>query len=239
MPFAVVEVTDEDAAEDGVATLAECGDSPEDDPVYDFTGDYMVFAETQEDVDRVLSEVDEGTLADDETFQARVEDAGGTGFVTGYAAPEAATEFLDTLSQETETLAGSAPTEEEKALLEEAFDDFDGAAMSLRFADEGVELKVAAAGLVQEDLSAALSEGDTGITELPASTVAAYGIPVGDDAVAQILEFAEQFDTDGELEQGISEFESATRPVGPRGPPDPARRRLHRRRRRLRRLRAA
>ena len=82
--------------------------------------------------------------------------------------------------------------------------------MSLRFADEGVELKVSAAGLVQEDLSAALSEGDTGITELPATTVAAYGIPVGDDAVAQFLEFAEQFDTDGELEQGITEFESAT-----------------------------
>ena len=99
-----------------------------------------------------------------------VEDAGGTGFVTGYAAPEAATEFLDTLSQETETLAGSGPSEEEKALIEEAFADFEGAAMSLRFADEGVELKVSAAGLVQEDLSAALSEGDTGITELPAST---------------------------------------------------------------------
>ena len=182
----------------------------EEDPAYDFTGDYMVFAETQEDVDRVLSEVEDGSLADDETFQARVEDAGGTGFVTGYASPEAATAFLDTVSQETESLGGSAPSEEEKKLLEEAFADFEGAAMSLRFADEGVELKVSAAGLVQEDLSAALSEGDTGITELPATTIAAYGIPVGDDAVAQFLEFAEKFDTEGELEQGISEFESVT-----------------------------
>ncbi len=216
MPFAVVEVTDQGAAEDGVATLESCGSDGEEgedggDPAaYDFSGDFMVFAETQEDVDRVLSETEDGSLADDETFQARVEDAGGTGFVTGYAAPEAATAFLDTVSQETDSLGGSAPSEEEKKLLEEAFDDFEGAAMSLRFADEGVELKVSAAGLVQEDLSAALSEGDTGITELPATTIAAYGIPVGDDAVAQFLEFAEKFDTDGQLEQGISEFESVS-----------------------------
>ena len=217
--FAIVETTDQDAAETGVATLVECGDSEDpaegggEDPAYDFSGDYMVLAETQDDVDTVLSEIDKGTLADDETFQARVEEAGGTGFVTGYASPEAATEFLETVSNETESLGGSGPSEEEKQLLEEAFADFEGAAMSLRFADEGVEFKVAAAGVVQEDLSAALSEGDTGMTELPATTIAAYGIPVGDDAVAQILEFAEKFDTEGELEQGITEFES--RPVCP------------------------
>lgn len=211
MPFAVVEVTDQGAAEDGVATLATCGDSSdEEDPAYDFAGDYMVFAENQDDVDRVLSELEDGSLGDDDTFQARVEDAGGNGFVTGYASPEAATAFLDSVSQETESLGGSAPSDEEKKLLEEAFADFEGAAMSLRFADEGVELKVSAAGVVQEDLSAALSEGDTGITELPASTVAAYGIPVGEDAVAQILEFAQKLDTEGELEQGIGEFEAAT-----------------------------
>lgn len=209
VPFAVVEVKDQAAAEDGVATLEECGES-EEPAVYDFTGDYMVLAETQEDVDLVLSELDDGSLADDETFQARTEEAGGVGFVTGYAAPEAATEFLDSVSAETETLGGSAPSEEEKQLLEEAFADFEGAAMSLRFADEGLELNVTAAGVVQDDLAAALSEGDNGMSELPATTVAAYGIPVGDDAVARMLEFVEKFDTEGELQQGIDEFETAT-----------------------------
>lgn len=215
-PFAVVETTDADAAETGVATLVECADSEDpaegggEDPIYDFSGDYLVFAETQEDVDAVLAGIDEGSLADDETFQARVEEAGGTGFVTGYAAPEAGTAFLQAVSEETETLGGTGPSEEEKQLLEEAFADFEGAAMSLRFADEGVELKVTAAGVVQEDLSAALSEGDTGMTELPATTIAAYGIPVGDNAVAEMLEFFEKFDTEGEFQQGIEEFESAS-----------------------------
>jgi hypothetical protein len=229
MPFGVVEVTDQDAAAAGVETLAECGEGGED-PVYAFSGDFMVIAETQDDADRVVDEIDaEGPLADDGTYQDRVDEAGGAGFVTGYAAPEASEAFLEEALSSPDVLAGSSdpltadadnpfaepatesgPTEEQEEMIRDVFADFEGAAMSMRFEDEGLELNATAAGITTDGLSEAFQGGDSGVTELPATTIAAYAIPIGDDLVQAYLDFAEKFMDEDELEQGISEFETET-----------------------------
>jgi hypothetical protein len=48
------------------------------------------------------------------------------------------------------------------------------------------------------------------VTGLPATTIAAYAFPIGDDLVQAYLDFAEKFMDEGELEQGIADFEEET-----------------------------
>lgn len=221
VPFAVVEITDEDAAATGVDTLAACGESEDDAPVYGFAGDFMVFAERQEHVDRVVEELGQGSMAEDATYAARLDEVGGAGFMTAYAGPDATEAMLDE-ALSPDVLAGgdsadpfaaeldSGPTEEQEKIIRDMVADFDGAATSLRFEDEGLQLKASVAGITTEGLAEGLQGGDSGIDELPATSILAYAVPIGDDLVQSYLDFAEKFVDEGELEAGIAEFEQAT-----------------------------
>jgi hypothetical protein len=98
-PVGVIQVTDAQGAEDGVATLVEtCGAETDGDAggwVVD--GDWMVVAETEEIAQQVVDASADGTLADDGDFARWTGEAGDDGFMTMYVAKEAAQYAEDAL----------------------------------------------------------------------------------------------------------------------------------------------
>ena len=211
-PFFVLEVTDADAAEDGVAALVECGGEGEEYGTAT-AGDFMVVAESADVAEDVVADAEESSLADDETFGARMDDAGEQGIVTGYLAPEAVQLMLD----EAEESSGSAtdldtavtgPMGPQTELLRDYLEGFDGAAMQVRFADEGLEMEMVAAGIEQaEDFEA----GDSGMEDLPGTTAVAYGLSVGPEAVEAMEEAVRGQMSDAEYESEVQRFEQQTR----------------------------
>ena len=119
--YVLVAITDQDAAATGFDTLSACGlpDGAEakttetaEDPGVAFTDDYMVLADDKAHATKFIADAEEANLADDATFQSRVEKAGGEGFVTGYLAPSAADAFVESMTSSMDaasTLAGRAP----------------------------------------------------------------------------------------------------------------------------------
>ena len=210
-PFFVLEVTDADAAEDGVAALVECGGEGEEYGTAT-AGDFMVVAESADVAEDVVADAEESSLADDETFGARMDDAGEQGIVTGYLAPEAVQLMLD----EAEESSGSAtdldtavtgPMGPQTELLRDYLEEFDGAAMQVRFADEGLEMEMVAAGIEQaEDFEA----GDSGMEDLPGTTAVAYGLSVGPEAVEAMEEAVKGQMSDAEYESEVQRFEQQT-----------------------------
>lgn len=93
-PVFVLQVTDPDAAVDGLDELAACGSEEEPGLGREVVDDeWLVVAETPELVEEVVDATAEGSLAEDETYQEWTEAAGDPGIVTVYAGP-AAGEFL-------------------------------------------------------------------------------------------------------------------------------------------------
>ncbi|WP_295660748.1 DUF3352 domain-containing protein [uncultured Nocardioides sp.] len=110
-PVAVVEVTDAGAAEDGFATLIECGeeaaaqqdaegletDAPEAPGGYVIEGDWAVIAETEEIARTVVDAAAEEPLSDDESYNRWMDEAGDEGIISMYAAPAAGDYFATQL----------------------------------------------------------------------------------------------------------------------------------------------
>lgn len=219
-PFFVLEVTDTEAAEEGVATLFECGGESEEYGTA-MVGDFMVVAQSVDVADGIAADAEESSLADDETFAARLDDAGDQGVVTGYLAPAAVQLMLD----EAEDSASSSSAEPgvmpegdlgmgvvpamgpEIELLRDHLDEFDGAAMQVRFADAGVEMEMVAAGIEQADQFEA---GDSGMADLPSTTAVAYGLALGPEAVEAMEDAVKGQMSDAEYESEIQMFEQET-----------------------------
>ena len=88
-PVFVLQVTDGEAALDGLTKVFTCGDESEE-PGMELVGDeWMLIAETPEIAEDVAAATEDGSLADDETFRKWTEAAGDPGIVTMYAAPAA------------------------------------------------------------------------------------------------------------------------------------------------------
>ncbi|WP_244927602.1 DUF3352 domain-containing protein [Nocardioides sp. W7] len=96
-PVVVLQVTDGDAAADGLKKIFACGDESEQ-PGVELVGDeWVVLAETPAIAEDVTDATAEGSLADDETFKKWTEGAGDPGIVTMYAAPAAGAFLADNL----------------------------------------------------------------------------------------------------------------------------------------------
>lgn len=198
-----VETTDEDAAVEGMDALMACGDDTGggDDvegAAYEVRDGWVVLAPDEAALDAVLTDLEEGTLADDEDFQRWTGEAGEPGVLTMYAAPAAAGYLQDALdgffgdlgepvlegastdaiamtTASTVAATSQQPSPEEQ--LQEAIEAFEGAAATVRFVDGSMELEMAG-GLGDSELLAAADAEDTGdagslVTELPAGTVLA------------------------------------------------------------------
>jgi len=150
---------------------------------------WAILAESQKVADEVSTATDQGTLADDATYQKWTKAVGDAGVVNAYASPEAGRVLAGELSG---FFGGTSATELKDGVVEpagfhtttaegddpftEALSGFKGGAATLRFTGDGLELAMAG-----DASSPELSEltGTTGgelVRRLPDDTAAAAGI---------------------------------------------------------------
>ncbi|MFC7497529.1 MULTISPECIES: hypothetical protein [unclassified Nocardioides] len=169
VPAVVLQVTDEGAAGTGLDALSACGG--DDIAAWSIRDGWAVLAETQELADGIAGDAAEGSLADDDDFRHWTDEAGDSGIVSMYAAPEVG----DFLAEDLGVSPGA-----------EVLEGFAGAAATLRFDDGGVELEVvsdtAAAGAFPQGDQA----GDL-VASLPEDTVAAFGLSMGEGWFDEVL----------------------------------------------------
>ncbi|WP_210437994.1 DUF3352 domain-containing protein [Nocardioides xinjiangensis] len=103
----VVQVSDGDRADEGMATLVEAcgGASDAETGGWVVDGDWMVVAETEEIAQQVVDATDDGTLADDAAFGQWTGEAGDGGFMSMYVAKSAA-KYLEDAAGMTGLLGG-------------------------------------------------------------------------------------------------------------------------------------
>lgn len=187
-PVGVIQVSDEEAAEKGMANLVEtCGGSGDlQSGGWVVDGDWAVIAETEEIAQDVVDEAAKAPLSSDKGFTKWTDEAGGDGIFTMYAAKEAASYLADLgtstgamgslgLSNDLEptspTPSSGVPDE-----LNQALEEFQGAAATVRF--DGGALEIEMATSASESVSDYL-DGDAGaalVGTLPEDTVAAFGV---------------------------------------------------------------
>lgn len=232
-PVIVVEVADEGAAEDGLGAVRDCND----DLGWAFAEGFVLVSPTEEEATAVAASLEDGTLADDEEFSTWVEEAGGSGFITGYVASAATPYVLDLVEEISEVadlgdllggglatpggpaqnpFAGMSDAElesmgldpdlveelygprdaepgvvgpdtdaleeqlkAERERIEDALEDFAGAAMTVRFDDGGLRMEAVAGGM-------GAGEGETPavsdlVDSLPASAGVLIALGVNDE----------------------------------------------------------
>jgi hypothetical protein len=199
----VVQVKDEDAARDGIAKLNACDDSDDDAGLSVHDG-WAVLAESQKVVDEVVAATDNGTLADDATYQKWTEAVGEAGVVNAYASPEAGRYLAQELGDLSrmfspapfgEELSGEMSVEpaEPGAMpsvsssahrvvtadgddpFTETLSQFKGGAATLRFTGDGLELAMAGDGSSPELSQFTGTTGGELVSRLPDDTAAAIG----------------------------------------------------------------
>jgi hypothetical protein len=191
-PVFVIQVTDTDAADEGLGKLRECGGGGPDDVAWSIDGDWAVLGEDQETVDGIAADAADSSLADDDDFQQWTGAAGDGGIVSMYAAPAAGKALADGMADDLAALGGldelggdaaAAPDE-----LTEALEDFKGAAATVRFDDGGLELELAAdPAATGRDLTAG-DEGAEAVSMLPDDTAAAIGLSFEEGWVTDIFD---------------------------------------------------
>jgi len=219
---AVVQVTDADAAESGLVKLQNCaagGDaaapaSGDDTGGFAIAGDWAVIAETDELAERIVTDTEKATLADDADYQKWTEAAGDPGIVSIYASPEAPAAmsdgFLDPMTgmflgapvsstfESTERNVGGEGEPGEMVnpdavpvnppMVDEALAEFGGMAATLRFDDGAIELESAGDFGQQAATLYGSDGGDDVMATLPGDTVAAFGMGFEEGWLTQLVE---------------------------------------------------
>lgn len=240
-PVFVMQVSDAGAAEAGVDRLVEeCGDGASAEGAtggFVVSGDWIVFAETKDQAEKVVSETEKGSLADDADFQRWTGEAGDAGIMTMYAAP-AAGELMSRYAGEMPGMFGMMsgsddlgpgafdpetgefvegdPTDpsESPSLppeVEAALADFDGAAATVRFDDGGLKVEMAYSNFQEELTSSFLGEAGAEMVEgLPDDTVAAFGLGFEDGWAQAMLDYAASSGGGTDVDELIAEAEAET-----------------------------
>ena len=216
VPFGVVEVKDEEKAAAGLVSIAECAD--EAAPGSAFVGSYMVVAETDALAAQIASDAEQRPLSEDGDFIRWVEEAGGAGLLTGFVAAEAPQAALDAASEEvsdrpwgpgarvaSNPLFPRVPGPEQ---FQEHLEEFEGAAMVMRFEDSAVEVQMAASALGPQ-MPAGV--GDSRMGTLPSSTALAFGVGIHEDTVADLFKAMADSMGQQELDRSVAEAEAQTR----------------------------
>ncbi|CAI9419800.1 DUF3352 domain-containing protein [Nocardioides sp. T2.26MG-1] len=201
-PVFVLQVTDEDRADQGMAKIKECsadgdGGDGSAEGAWTIHDGWALLGETQEIVDGIADDAADTSLSDDEEYQSWTDAAGDAGIATFYVAPEAGKLFADSLNGlmpltqgldeavpgPTGELAPLTPTEVTTAL-----EDFQGMAATVRFDDGSLELELAAdPGTSQDALKDADRGGDV-LATLPEDTAAAIGIGFADGWFGDLMD---------------------------------------------------
>lgn len=211
--FAVaVQVTDQDAAEAGIARLTQAGTDGAEPVGVAFANDYAIFAPTQELADGYVAAAEDGALSADEEFQADMSALGDQGVASAWVSADAYQMFSEIAGG---AIPGSSPggsfgTTDARPVAPTPSLPFaaGSAAYALRFDDRYVEL--AMVGNSPE--LAAPAESESPIVGLPETTLFAMSVANGDEYVQQAWEqlaaLAEQ--TGQNFEREINRFERQT-----------------------------
>ena len=220
VPMVALQVTDAEAAAEGLDALAGCadpaGDTAGGEVGYAFADGYVVLAETTGTAEQIAVAASDAALADDATFLRWTEEAGDPGIAMAYVAPEAVTvmaaaagtmpeEYADPGSGLVPGLGFGGPDTEQ---LEKIAEDFEGLASVLRFADGAVEVELAG-GWLPEDFESPDGQS-TGIGALPATTGAALGFSVPDGWAEDMMESLGQLAGGMPVDDMLAEAEAAT-----------------------------
>jgi uncharacterized protein DUF3352 len=208
----VLQVSDEGAADEGLQAIRECNDAAPDEGAWVIRDGWVVLAETEEIAEQVADDAAKGSLADDEDYQHWTDEAGDSGVLTMYAAPEAGTLLAEIAGAGVgvggEDFAGDCAMDDEGNVecsessgelddtipvpvpeeATKAFEEFRGAAATIRFDDGGLELEVAADPTA---VGSGLTSGDDAgevASSLPDDTIAALALSFGDGWVDDLLE---------------------------------------------------
>ena len=160
----VMQVSDPDAARDGITEIVKCAGEGEDVPGMAEIGDYLLLAETQSLADDFAAEATETPLSDDEGHQADMEALGDQGIVSGWMD---VSEIVDRYADE-----------EDQAEMDAAgVSSVDSVTMAMRAGSDNLELEFQADGLpVPADAAAAVGQ-------LPQTTMLGLGFTGGSQAV--------------------------------------------------------
>ncbi|MFY0405796.1 DUF3352 domain-containing protein [Solicola sp. PLA-1-18] len=165
-PLVVLQVTDRDAARDGVKALAAC-DGSGDETGYDFVGDYLLVADSQRAASKAADDAEASPLSQDDTFSADMAELGEQGVASAWG-------DLEGLAK----IAGADA--DDLALAKEQ--GLTSAALALRAGSDYIE--VASAARVTDAASADTDERSQ-VGQMPDDTVAAVGFAGGGKAVEQ------------------------------------------------------
>ena len=218
----VVQVKDAARAEDGLATLMECGG--EDNAGWAIDGDWAVIAETDAIAKEIVEQSAKGSLADDSDYQHWIDEVGDAGVVNLYAAPAAGDYIADSfgdlfglgmfgvpgsMDYPTSTADMAAPEVPEE--LRAAFEDFGGMAMTVRFDDGAVELEMAGDSKLTQTGLPVSEAGDDVLATLPEDTALAVGVGFAEGWFSDILDQTAGF-TGGQMtvDELIAEAEAET-----------------------------
>jgi hypothetical protein len=208
VPVGVLQVTDADAASDGLARLRDCGNG--EDGGWTIEGEWAVVAETQELAREVVAAAGRSTLVDDATYQKWMDEVGDPGVLNLYASPEAGDYLADHLDElgfpfgpmeggagMAESSGGSAAYRSELEMhdgpqlpdeMVETLRDFGGLAATLRFDDGALELESVGDAAAAQQGYYATEAGDDVLASLPTDTAAAFGVGFADGWAQQMLD---------------------------------------------------
>ncbi|TIC80992.1 DUF3352 domain-containing protein [Nocardioides sp. GY 10127] len=177
-----VEVTDEDAADDGFAALQGCADAQtggdgEASAVHEVRDGWLYVSDTSEHLDDALAALDEGSLADSTDYADTMAPAGDPGILSAYVSPGIQSAIADFLAEQGQTVPDASESES----------SLEGVGLQVRFADSSLEVQ---AGLqLSGDLVHAVDGRSTGgdvLTGLPSDTDAAFALGLPDDYVTTL-----------------------------------------------------
>lgn len=183
-PLVVLQVSDQDKARAGFRAIEKCGAAEDQEPGLTgvaFSGDYMLLAETQQEVDDIAQDVDTATLADSEEFTSAMDRAGDPGIITMYASKDAPQAIVTGMQHDSGAAAGQIDQ------VQNMFKDFDGAAGVVRFADGAVEAELTAKGL-PSNVGAVSGAGGPNVSTLPGTTAAVLSLALRDGWMSDFTE---------------------------------------------------
>lgn len=196
VPLVALQVTDQEAAEKGIAALAECSEAPDDFGVA-FTGEYALISDGEERATAFATAAEEASLADDEDFVTWTGEVGDPGIMTMYAAEGAMGAMLDLQDEVAGDLSADLPPGERAAFEEmqqmtervrEMYDGFGAMAAVVRFADGAMEAEFASAAMPEDFSWAASPDKATRAGDLPADTAGVYSVAFPDGWLDGYLE---------------------------------------------------
>ncbi|WP_151082661.1 DUF3352 domain-containing protein [Nocardioides cynanchi] len=221
-PVFVVQAKDDAKAEAGMHTLLTCGDNPPTDVAYDVHDGWVIVAKTQADVTAIEAATAKGSLADDATYQKWTKAVGDAGVVNLYAAP-AAGDYLagqlsdlsgafspfgtsgavsSTIGSSTSLHATAAVPQEGSGPFGEVLKNFQGAAATIRFTGNGLEVATATDSSLTQPI-VTNGQGGAAVTRLPADTAAALGVGLQSGWVLGLADRFASYSGDGQTGQDL------------------------------------